>query len=446
MGWLFGKKDDGLYRGDAPATTPGVDGVEPSAYQSSPSGSTYVQPSAPIPYPTDGPYPTGSHYPTNAAPYPNTVVGAGQPNAPHNPVPPPAGQSFTVTTSGSTQHTTTGLPPEFASAWGQALSQQRAIKKTVTRSLLGFLLPLILVGGLVGAGFVLVDKVEEINPFSSGPDIVFEGVMGTPGNLALGDNSYDITISKATAQPCAAWGSFFGSASGGLLVIELSITRTDTNESVSQISWFDWMFTSESEPAKEGELIAGGYEPLLSTLNLAPNETATGLIAFDTTASSGSLSLTTYDGTWAQWPITATVPAVVVGQFGAPVHPEAGNVPFSTVVANPRWIGTGDPAIWIAPSSGNYLVFDVTVTLDEGALAETSSLSLGYDTWQFVPDGGAAVTSYIGVNGADGVTFTAGQATSLGTLIAFDAARSSGTLNLLNSDGSVLASWVVPAL
>lgn len=447
MGWLFGKKDDGLYRGDAPASAPGMDGVEPSAYQASPSRSTYVQPSvgAQNPYQTPAPYPPGSPYPTAAAPYPNTGVGAGQPYVPQSPVP-PADPAFTVTTG--TAHTPTGLPPEFAAAWGLAQSQQRLIRKTLTRSLIGFLIPLIFVGGLVVVGFVVVDKVQEgvANPFSSGPEQAVEGVVGTAGEVSLGDNSYQITISKATAQPSAAWGSFFGSESGGLLVIELSLTRTDTSESVTQISWFDWMFTPESGPAMEGELIAGGYEPLLSTLNLAPNESANGLVAFDTTASAGTLSLTNHDGTWAEWPIAATVPAVVTGAFGTPVHPEAGNVPFSAVVANPRWVGTGDPVTWLDPSSGTYLVFDVSVTLDEGALSETSSLSLGYDNWQFVPDGGAAVPSYIGVHGADSVTFSSGQATTANTLIAFDSVRSPGTLNLVNADGSVLASWVVPQL
>jgi len=35
-------------------------------------------------------------------------------------------------------------------------------------------------------------------------------------------------------------------------------------------------------------LIAGGYEPMLSTVNLAPGETVSGLVAFDTTVSVGS--------------------------------------------------------------------------------------------------------------------------------------------------------------
>ena len=64
------------------------------------------------------------------------------------------------------------------------------------------------------------------------------------------------------------------------------------------------------------QLIAGGYEPMLSTVNLAPGETVSGLVAFDITASVGSLSLTTYVGTWAQWPITATAVTVLSGVFG----------------------------------------------------------------------------------------------------------------------------------
>lgn len=229
-------------------------------------------------------------------------------------------------------------------------------------------------------------------------------------------------------------------------MIELSLTRTDSNPDVRQISWYDWIFTPENGAAQEGELIAGGYEPLLSTLNLAQGETATGLVAFDTAESGGTLSLTNYDGTWAQWPIAATVPTVMVGVFGTPVHPEAGGTPFSATVGNPRWIAAGDPATWIDPESGSYLVLDVTVTLDEGAIGATSSLSLGYDSWQFVPDGGTAVSSYIGVTGADGITFSAGQPMTVSSLICFDAVRTPGTVTLVNADGSVLVSWVLPAL
>ena len=195
-----------------------------------------------------------------------------------------------------------------------------------------------------------------------------------------------------------------------------------------------------------GELIAGGYEPLLSTLNLATGESATGLVAFDTLAAVGTLALETYDGAWAQWPITAVTPGVLAGELGVPVHPEAARAAFSATVANPRWIAAGDPAAWIDPASGTYLVLDLSVTLDEGALTATSSLSVGYDNWQFTPDGGVAVASFFGVTGADSLGFSAGQPTTAGTLIAFDAPRGPGTLSLVNGDGSELAVWVIPAL
>jgi len=176
------------------------------------------------------------------------------------------------------------------------------IKRTLMRSLFGFFMPLLLVGGLVVVGFVAVGNLQDgiDNPFGSGsaPDAPFEGVVGTPGEVTLGENSYTITIEAATAQPSAAWGSYASAVSGGFLVIPVSLTRTDTAAQVSQISWFDWQFTPDSGPVVEGALIAGGYEPLLSTLNLAVGESATGLVAFDTTASVGSLSLTTYDGAW----------------------------------------------------------------------------------------------------------------------------------------------------
>lgn len=482
MGWLFGKKNDGLYRGDAPATAPGYDSAEPTAYTGTVGAAPYTgastvsanpYPTASAPYPTattpfpTTPFPTtqfptapsqypgaptatsGFSYPAGGTPYPS----AGQRPTAQQPYVQPGstpslGQIFGAAGTGMSAG---GVPPELAAALRFARNQQRVVTRTVTRSIFGFLLPMLLIGGLVAVGYFVVGKVQDgiDNPFrssGSAPGEPVQGVVGTAGSVALGDNTYDITISSATAQPTPAFGSFLPSTSGGFLVIELSLTRTDSTVEVSQISWFDWMFTPESGAAQEGELIAGGYEPLLSTLNLQPGESATGLVAFDTTSSVGTLSLTNNDGTWAQWPIDATVPTVVAGAFGVPLHPEAGGTPFTVTVANPRWIGTGDPATWIDPSSGTYLVLDVAVALDEGGLGATSSLSLGFDTWQFVPDGGTAVSSYIGVTGADGITFSAGEPTTVNTLIAFDTPRSAGTVNLVNVDGSVLASWGLPAL
>ena len=83
------------------------------------------------------------------------------------------------------------------------------------------------------------------------------------------------------------------------------------------------------------------------------------------------------------------------------------------------------------------------MVLDEGALGPTSSLSIGYGNWQFTPNGGTAVDSDFGVAGASSVTFSQGQPTTVNTVIAFDAPRGPGTLALVNSDGSVLATWPI---
>ena len=449
MGWLFGKKgEDALYRGDAPASSPGYDGVDPSAYQRETSGRAYdpgstgttAYPSVsatPYPQVSANPYQTAAPGPQQAHVHPRQHPGQQQP-----------GQQFSI----PGQPFGAGVPPEFAAAMTFAQNQQQVIKRTLTRFLIGFLIPLLLIGGLVVGGFVLVDRIQDgiDNPFDfslgGAPDTPFGGVVGTAGEVILGENTYSITIEEATAQASAAWGSYASAASGGFLVIQLSLTRTDSAADVSQISWYDWQFAPEAGGVLEGQLLAGGYEPLLSTLNLAPDETASGLIAFDTTESSGTLSLTTYEGAWAQWQISAMVPAVGLGALGTPVHPEAGEVPFSVTVVNPRWVSTGDPAIRFDPSSGSYLIFDVSVILDEGALDPTSSLSISNDSWQFLPDGATGVSSDNGVTGADGVTISPGQAATASTLIAFDTVRSPGTLNLINTDGSVLATWVVPIL
>jgi len=74
----------------APASAPGLDGVQPSAYQGNAAGRPYD----PIPVETPSPYPTA------------------------------------------------GLPPEFAAVMAAAAAQQRVIKRSVGRSLFAVLLPL----------------------------------------------------------------------------------------------------------------------------------------------------------------------------------------------------------------------------------------------------------------------------------------------------------------
>ncbi|MDQ3475321.1 MAG: hypothetical protein M3492_02975 [Actinomycetota bacterium] len=423
MGWLFGKKDDGLYRGDPPVST-AVLGQAPDrlnpAYQGNPQSPAQ-------------PFTVRAAQQSTAAAAQAAAFGAVQapPVAPGQPP-------------------THAIPPEVAAAMAYAQNQQRFVTRTITRSMVGFLLPLLLVGGLVVAGFVVVgglgDEIgDRFSSGRSGPGRPFEGVVGAPGDVALGDNDYRITIEAATAQPSAAWGSSFTPASGAFLVIQLSLTRTDRNADVDQISWFDWEFVPESGELVEGALIAGGYEPLLSTLILQPDDTATGLVAFDTTASVGTLRLTNFDGTWAQWPITAATPAVVAGELATGVRPEVGQTPFSVTVANPRWISTGEPAVRIVPASGSYLVLDVTVTADEGVLAAGSGFSFGYANWQFTPAGGTSVPSGFGVVGTEILAFSPGQPSTSSTLVGFDAPRGAGTVDLLNSDGSVLATWQIPA-
>jgi hypothetical protein len=279
MGWLFGKKgssgEDGLYRGDAPASAPGLDGLEPTSYQRSAT------------------YPGSGTYQSTVAPEARAYL-------------PPAGSAPTVSAT------------PYASPYpNHAQTQQRA-NRTLTRSLIGFLVPILLIGGLVVTGFVVVGNYQDeiSNVFESAPAEevqALQGVVGEPAEVTVGGNSYRITIQTATAASSAAPGSIFSPASGGFLVIELSLTRTDTNSAVRQISWFDWKFTSDTDTDLDSDLIGGGYEPLLSTLNLEPDATATGLIVFDTTASAGTLSLTNFEGTWAQWPISATAPGMPGG-------------------------------------------------------------------------------------------------------------------------------------
>ena len=114
------------------------------------------------------------------------------------------GQPFAVA---PTQPSRIGAPPELAAAMARAASQQRMVRRTLTRSLFGFLLPVVLVGGLVVVGFVVVDQVSDgiVSPFGSGaaPDQPFEGVVGTPGDVSLGENTRaSAKLICSLSRPC----------------------------------------------------------------------------------------------------------------------------------------------------------------------------------------------------------------------------------------------------
>ncbi len=390
MGWLSGKQDrdgdsDGLYRGDAPASGPGLDGSQPSAYQRPPD-----------------------------------------------------------------------LDP-FARQFGQAVSyaqeRPKIARKPVRLLLFGCLFLVLLIVGLVALALVVAPSENTYGGASSSsvavptaPAPAVTGVVGATVEMAVGDNSYRITIADAVAEPSDVWGSYSRPSSGGYLVIGLTVTRTDSAPNADQIAWYDWHFAATEAAADlSGALIAGGYDPLLSTINLKPGESVTGLIAFDTPASVGSLSLTTFNGNWARWPIIATTPRVISGELGAPAKPEVGRTPVTVTVSDPRWILPGDPAVSIDPSSGSYLLLNVRVQVDESALASNSAITVGEQNWRFTPVGGAPADHAIGLAGTSGATFAAGQPTSVDTSIAFDAARGAGTLDWVNSGGSLLATWQIPA-
>lgn len=73
-----------------------------------------------------------------------------------------------------------------------ASNQLQVIKRTLNRSLIGFLLPLILVGGLVIGGFAVFGNIHDgaENIVSvAGPGEPFAGVVGEAGEVTVADRS-----------------------------------------------------------------------------------------------------------------------------------------------------------------------------------------------------------------------------------------------------------------
>lgn len=305
---------------------------------------------------------------------------------------------------------------------------------------------MVLAVAIIGFGtYIFLRKItDNFTIFDDETVTAVGGAVGSPTQMPYGAHTFEVTVTQPISQPSAAWSSFKKPSSGRYLLMSVSITRTDDEGGTAQVAFYDWKFTVSDGQVVQGVADAGGYGPLLSTVGLKSKDTKTGMIAFDTAAADGTLSLTSPLGTWGTWPVTATKFLPTEGVLGEGLLPQPGSPPFSITVANPRWLPAGDPAISIAPNSGNFLVVDLVAAVDPQRVAPGTSLYVSDKNFRFISTAGQQVPANSGrVVGSNPIKFGANASQIGNSIIAFDVAPGPGTIEFLNADGSVLATWEV---
>lgn len=306
---------------------------------------------------------------------------------------------------------------------------------------------MVLAVAIIGFGtYIFLRKItDNFAIFSSDSLTAVAGEVGSPTELPFGGHTLEVTVTQPLSQPSAAWASFLKPTSGRYLLLSVALTRTDAEAGSAQVAFYDWKFSGSDGQTVSGSELAGGYGPLLSTVDLKAKDTKTGIIAFDTDAIEGTLSLTSPMGTWGTWPVTATEFIPAEGTLGEGLLPQPGSPPFSVTVANPRWLAAGDPAVSVAPTSGNFLVIDLVAAVDPERVAPGTSLYVSDKNFRFISASSQPVPANSGrVVGSNPITFGANAGQIGQSVIAFDVSPGAGVLEFLNADGSVLARWNIP--
>ncbi len=306
---------------------------------------------------------------------------------------------------------------------------------------------MVLAVAIIGFGtYIFLRKItDNFSIFGNSSLTAVAGEVGSPTAMPFGGHTFEITVTQPLSQPSAAWASFLKPTSGRYLLLSVALTRTDNEPGPAQVASYDWKFSGSDGQTVSGSQLAGGYGPLLSTVDLQDKDTKTGIVAFDTDAIEGTLSLTSPMGTWGTWPVTATEFIPAEGVLGEGLLPQPGSPPFSVTVANPRWLAAGDPAVSIAPTSGNFLVIDLVAAVDPERVAPGTSLYVSDKNFRFISASRQPVPANSGrVVGSNPITFGANAGQIGQTVIAFDVSPGAGVLEFLNADGSVLARWNIP--
>ncbi len=400
MGLLRRRRDaQGLYRGDSPVSAPGFDGAAPAAY---------------LPQPADS-------APTIA---PDTLEAA-----------------LTATATDQPALTPTALTPTDRPAPPASGARRR---RSVRGCLVSLIIASVLIGGVAFAVLKVANAVDqavgspgrERTPVEPTP-------VGAPVTVGIDAGTFEVTVFGASAQPGASWSAAFRGDTPQLIV-ESQLRRIDAGADAIRVPGWNWSVaepgSSALDDAVTGDIITS-FEPGLDGPELTGGQAVRGFLSFHTDLSTATLSLR--DGpagdTLAAWELSATRPQVVAGTVGTPAQGEISRPGFTVTVDHPRTVGTGNPDVYRRPTSGRYLLVELSVAPNAGV---SSSLGLiERESFVFVTDDGADLVP------ESGAVSDALSLLSVSTdgpehaVLAFDTAATAGTLQLLDRAGRVIITW-----
>ena len=460
MGWFSRNRSDseGLYTGDAPVSMPGADGEAPTAYNARPGAATGPAPAwnAPASNP-GGPAPETEGW-MQPPPPPVPPPGAVPQNAPWNP-----GQAGVWGAAADPSADPRGAPqvpppwvpgtPDVNRIIDDAMRLSKAQRTATVIRRPGARVGCFLLIGLIvllGIGlpvfFALRDVIPKIGESLSDPPAqpTVVGTLGAPVTVPYRDATLQVTVQSVVAQPVDNWRDSSRKPEPHL-VAKVSIKRTDTGTSdVSVMSW-DWYFAPAEGKEGDAELISS-YEPNLSSPALGAGESVTGLLTFDTGSRAGSISLANPSGRStrvAKWSVTGTVPQVVTGVVGKPAQAQIGLPGFTVTARQLSWVSAKDPSVTRETTTPAVLRVDLVIT---GAAKNQYAGQVSSTDFWFVPQGGRAVQA--GYPGAiEGTTplVSISDQTPQKMLVAIDAAKRAGVLELRDASGRVVLRWAVRA-
>ena len=470
---MFGRKKDeeGLYTGDAPVTAPGFDGAEPAAYQGEPAAPAGGSSTAPEALPTQPSYPAPAAMPP--APGfggPGVSITGGMPSDADlvrlehlvaEKVPPQfAGMAMEQierlrATGGSAWAPPPGAgypaglaPPGAPSYQGGAYPGGPTLIPGTVRTprrtgMIGCLVAVVILAAVVGVvAYLIVTRVHNAVEDALGPEQASSGSVGVPATVTYDDATLSLTVGDAIVQPGYPW-QMASAGADPVLLVDVDMKRTDSGtEPVTVIGW-DWSFTpTGGGQAVTGDII-GEYQPDLAGPKLKGGQSAKGWVSFRTGAASGTLGFS--DSATVRpivsWPIAATKAAPVTGTIGTPAQGEVGAPQFTVTVSDPRTVLARSATVHIKPRSGSYLLLDVAVDVAKDAGDDVGEIEP--DSFAFTPTGGTqlAPTAAAVDDAIDWTVLDAGE--RLKAVLAFDTAKTAGTLVLRDGAGHDVITWTI---
>ncbi len=398
MGWF--RRDepgDGLYRGDAPVSVPGVGDQAPSPYRT-PSES---DPPRPVESPAHRWDPPGGAPPGSAAGPLPVMPG------------PPAGVVM--------------------------VDARRAGARRRPAAGCGLIVVLVVA---VVTGLVVFAAVR------SGPSTIADpqvpatevGAVDVPVTVTYDGASLRMTVTGVQAQPGSGWDQPTGEPT---LLVSMAIERVDDGSAAVFLPFVDWTFLPTGGGAPADVDIVSGFEPDLTSVSLDAGGSTAGYLAFTTGAGAGRLQLA---GRWsddpplAAWDLTAGPAVAAAGSVGVPVRPQIGLPPFTVTLDSTAWADRTLADAWQPPASGSFLVADLTVASTGGEFSEW----VEDESFVFVPAGGqpVAVAAPDVVSSARSFASVAAGGTAPLRAV-FDTAVAAGTLEMHDAAGRTMVSWPV---